>query len=176
MVADDFSGGKRALRDTLRRRPQGELEWQALQAEVYGELIGRAPPFPGALDFVVRALELGAEVAIVSHKTASAEAPAKRADLHAAARTWLASNGFIGNDTIAPVNVYFETSRLAKLNRIRALGANLAIDDLVEVLTDSKFPPGVRRWLFDPGSQRGSLEDIEIFGSWDAMNEELGSS
>jgi hypothetical protein len=173
LVGDDFAGGKRALRDTLRWRRDGELEWQRLQAEVYGELIGCAPAFPGAREFVVRALALGAEVAIVSHKTAFAEARPKGANLHAAARRWLESNGFIGNDIIAPGAVYFESSRRAKLNRIRALEANIAIDDLVEILTNSAFPAGVRRWLFEPGAPRGSLGGIEHFGSWQSMSEEL---
>ena len=77
-----------------------------------------------------------------SHKTQFGErGPA--VDLRAAAHHWLATHSI-------SLDVYFEPTRAEKLARICALGCSIFIDDLVEVLADPAFPPGVERILFDP--------------------------
>lgn len=174
LVSSDFAGTtKQALRDTVRQGRNGEFEWQALQAHVYGEGIGRAPPYPGSREFVVSAREAGVQVMIVSHKTPFAAARPGTANLQDAAREWLCANGFIGPELIAPSNIYFEPSRKQKLERIRALGVQIVIDDLIEILTDPEFPQGARRWLFTPGGPSGRLGSIYHFCSWQAMREAL---
>ena len=48
LVPHDWVGGKRALRDFLRAQGEvGELEWQFLQGQVYGELMPTARLKPG---------------------------------------------------------------------------------------------------------------------------------
>jgi hypothetical protein len=70
-------------------------------------------------------------------------------------------------------NVYFESTRAEKLERISALSLSHFIDDLEEVLTDPGFPPGVERILFadeaPPAASYvrcGTWSDIErrVFG------------
>lgn len=173
LIADDFSGAKQALRDELRRQPNGELEWQALQAEVYGELIGHAVPFPGVHEFIGRARALGGRIAVVSHKTMFAAARPDGVNLRSAARAWLRANDFLSDDRIVAADVYFEPTRQRKLERIRSLGAAIVIDDLVEVLSDPGFPPAARRWLFAPDGQSAACEGIECFATWQAMREAL---
>jgi hypothetical protein len=175
LVGLEFTGAKRALRDAVRRRPNGELDWQALQADVYGLLIGRALPFTGAREFVVRALASGVRLTIVSHKTMFAQARPNGPNLRNAARAWLEMNGFVGNGLISPNDVCFESSRAAKIASIRAIAANVLIDDLVEIFTAPEFPVGTRRWLFSPGAARAAAGGIECFGSWQAMGDELAS-
>src|ERR1700752_3969148 len=69
LVAPDFCGNKQALRDAVRRTPNGELAWQRLQGRVYGAEIASAVMFEGVDAFLRRCREAGAEVFIVSHKT-----------------------------------------------------------------------------------------------------------
>ena len=75
-----------------------------------------------------------------------------------AARSWLASHGI---PSTATDGVYFEDKRAEKLFRIKQLGCTDFIDDLPEFLTETQFPLGVQRLLFDPAngpaSQRNGL-------------------
>lgn len=169
LVPSAFSGARQAVRDAVRRRHNGERDWRDLQAQVYGEQISRAPVFPGALEFVARVRESGGHVAIVSHKTSYAEARPRGPNLREAARSWLHAIGMISNSTVAERDVYFESSRTEKVNRIRVLRADIAIDDLVEVLTNEAFPAWTRPWLFDPGGARHEVDRIECFPHWAAM-------
>src|SRR5262249_43768514 len=50
-VAADFCGTKRELRDAVRLLPDGEIKWQMLQGEVYGQRMPEAVPFPGVIEF-----------------------------------------------------------------------------------------------------------------------------
>lgn len=150
LVAADFCGSKRTVRDTIRRLPDGERAWQRLQGHVYGAGIGGAVPFAGAEAFLRRCVGTGVPVAIVSHKTRYGHADPARVDLRAAARSWLEARGFFRPDraAILPDQVFFEDDRGQKLARIKALDCTHFIDDLEEVFADPRFPAGVRRILF----------------------------
>src|SRR6266699_6781430 len=63
---------KRAVRDRVRQLPDGEIEWQKLQALAYGPLMGDARLLDGADEFIRRCRRAGMAVFIVSHKTAYA--------------------------------------------------------------------------------------------------------
>ena len=41
LLPANFSGSKQQVRDAIRRLPEGELKWQALQGHVYGKGIDR---------------------------------------------------------------------------------------------------------------------------------------
>ncbi len=170
LIATDSSQSKADLRDAIRKLVNGESEWQGLQAAVYGELIERAPPYPGARQFIVDVRQRGAHVSIVSHKTLFAAASPVGRNLREAARSWLFKNGFIGSDFVAEQDIYFESTRSEKLARICRLQVQIVIDDLIEVLLDPTFPADARRWLFSPGAPAGRIGAIERFGSWDEMN------
>ena len=60
---------KREIRDWIRRLPEGEREWQRLQALMYGTKIKEARPAPGLAKFFACCKRHTAEVFIVSHKT-----------------------------------------------------------------------------------------------------------
>jgi hypothetical protein len=163
---------KSTLRDALRRRPGGEDDWQRLQALVYGERIGEAPPFAGARACIAQLAAAGAAVFVVSHKTRTAAAAPGGPDLHAAARAWLEQHGFIGAAMIRPESVFFEPTRAAKVERLRTLAVATAIDDLPEVLGDAAFPAHVQGWLFAPlGAADGPWP---TFPSWFAIARALG--
>jgi len=146
-IPNDFSGTKREIRDAVRCLPDGEREWQRLQAEVYGPAIGGARVAEGARDFVRAAREGGAELAIVSHKSTFAHIGTTNVNMREAARAWLRTSGLIGSQGIAEDAIYFEDTRARKIARIVALRCTHFIDDLEEVFDDAAFPAGVERLL-----------------------------
>jgi hypothetical protein len=146
-----FRGNKRAVRDAVRRLPDGEIAWQRLQGYAYGRGIGAAALFAGVDGFLRRCRAAGHTVFVVSHKTEYANYDPARVNLRAAALGWMEARGFFDprKYAIARANVFFEGTRADKLARIAALGCTHFVDDLVEVLTDRAFPAGVERVLFD---------------------------
>ena len=152
---------KTAIRDRLRARAGGELQWQQLQAHVYGIAIAAAPAYPGLERFSRLARERGATLAIVSHKSRFAAAAPDGADMRVAALQWLTAAEIVGDGGIAPAEVYFETTRAEKIARIHALDLTHFIDDLEDVLNDPAFPPHTRAIHF-----RASWDDVtaDVFG------------
>jgi hypothetical protein len=150
LLDSGFAGNKQALRDAIRLLPDGELTWQRLQGQVYGKEIGAAAMCEGADAFLRRCRAAGHVVFVVSHKTEFGHHDPDRVNLRKAALGWMEARGFFAPDmyAIPRENVFFESSRPEKLERIAALRCTCFIDDLEEVLIDPGFPPGVKRVLF----------------------------
>jgi hypothetical protein len=146
------AGGKRAVRDCVRRLADGDRLWQRLQARAYGPEMDGARPFEGAGEALTRWSRAGAEVHIVSHKTRYASGGEGGVDLREAALRWLDRNGFfaVPGPGLAPERVHFNDTRDAKLARIRVLEFDAFVDDLHEVFAEPGFPVSVERVLFDP--------------------------
>jgi len=152
---------KTQVRDTLRLQPDGELQWQKLQARVYGPAIERAEIMPGALAFLDACHARDIDLSIVSHKTQYAAQDPDGVDLREAATAWLRRNGI----RIPTKNVFFEDTRRQKLRRIGALRCTHFIDDLTEVLADPAFPPLTQRlWFVTAGET--SVPPIDMAGDW----------
>ena len=87
---------KQAVRKAVRQREGGEIEWQRLQALVYGPLLQQASPVAG----VVEALELcrkrKVRIYIISHKTRYAAQDDSGTDLRVEAMRWLRNSGIVG--------------------------------------------------------------------------------
>jgi hypothetical protein len=175
LIAADFTGSKQAVRDAIRLLPDGELAWQRLQGQVYGKGITGAKVIAGVAAFLCRAKAEGCAVVVVSHKTEYGHFDPDRVNLRSAALEWMTGQGlFDGDHGIARENIYFESTRTEKLDRIGTLSLSHFIDDLEEVLTDPSFPPDVARILFaeDPPAAPGpyvwcpTWRDIErqVFG------------
>jgi hypothetical protein len=149
LIDQTFCGRKQELRDAIRLLPEGELAWQRLQGQVYGKGIGEAKIVPGFEAFLRRCRAEKCSVVIVSHKTDYGHYDPDRVNLRKAALDWMAAMGLFDDAYgIGLKDVYFESTREEKLNRIAALSLTYFIDDLKEVLTDPGFPPTVRRILF----------------------------
>lgn len=148
---------KQAIRESIRRLPDGELAWQRLQGWVYGSGIAEATMIEGVDAFLRRCRMHDCEVAIVSHKTEFGHHDAQRVNLREAALGWMTAQGFFrdGGYGISTEHIFFESTRAEKLARIATLSCTHFIDDLAEVLTDPAFPPNVTRILF------GSVHDAQ---------------
>jgi hypothetical protein len=167
-----FQGNKQTVRDAIRLRPRGELDWQRLQGHVYGKAIGGATAFDGLDSFLRRAREAGASVLVISHKTEFGHYDPDRVNLRTAAMTWMEARGFFSADgfALARADVHFAATRAEKLARIRALRCDVFVDDLEEVLTDAGFPEGVTRILLSEHAQPNGLP-YHVCRSWHAVEQ-----
>jgi hypothetical protein len=174
LIPDGWVGLKSDVRDHLRSQPHGELAWQRLQGWVYGKGIVHADIFPGVLDFLTACRQAGYRVYIVSHKTCFAHLDPDRTDLRLAARNWMQAAGLIGGprSPLAIDDVFFEDTRVAKVDRIASLGLDVFIDDLVEVFEQPHFPQQIRAILF--GGPVGSIPGrCKSLASWGDIRREI---
>jgi hypothetical protein len=173
LIAEGFGGSKQAVRDFIRLQPGGELAWQKLQGQVYGQGIVGAGLCEGVDGFLRRCHEARATVFIVSHKTEFGHYDPARVNLRKAALDWMTGRGFFRPDGygIAAENVFFEGTRAEKLARIKTLDCTYFIDDLEEVLSDPAFPAGVTRILFADGQAVPSAAPYIVRPSWHQIEE-----
>ncbi|HNR35729.1 MAG TPA: hypothetical protein PKO36_11160 [Candidatus Hydrogenedentes bacterium] len=167
-IPPNAAKGKRAIRDQIRRLPDGEMKWQALQAHIYGPGMKGARLMAGVKAFLDACREHGALVFIVSHKTQYAAAAPEGPDLRETARAWLERRGWLG---LSRNHIFFEATRAGKLARIRALGCTHFVDDLEETFLEPDFPANVEKILYAPDgaySQRGNWLS---FDSWKSIRD-----
>ena len=164
---------KRAVRDRVRLGPDGEIEWQKLQALAYGPLMPRAQLIEGASEFVCTCHERRLRIYIVSHKTDYAGYDETGTNLRAAALDWMTARRFFVPDGLGlrRQDVYFEETRDAKIARIQSLGCTHFIDDLEEVLLEATFPAGVEKLLYAPDAIPTPVGDVRVMPSWQAIGD-----
>jgi hypothetical protein len=151
LVPRAFRGGKKAVRDAVRAGA-GEVAWQRLQARLYGREIWRAHLAAGMDVLLQRARRAKVAVAVISHKTQFSCYDAET-DLRVAAKGWMQERGLFDPEGmgVRPENVFFEATRHAKIERIRALGCTHFIDDLDEIFNEPAFPSHVGSFLYAAG-------------------------
>jgi len=168
---------KKTIRDRVRRHVGGEVEWQKLQAEIYGPMIGAAEPIEGVEEFLARCSEYRIPFFIISHKTEFAAYDDTRTPLRSAAISWLKERGFFNNRRfgLAPEHVFFEPSRFDKIKRIKELKCTLFIDDLIETFLEKSFPPFVQKILLAVGNDqpRHLSGGITVLESWPEITQYL---
>jgi len=172
LIDPDLQGGKKAVRDAIRLRPDGETDWQKLQGFVYGKGISAAKLVHGVDQFLTRCKAEGYPVVIVSHKTEFGHYDSDRVNLRDAALSWMESQGLLSGG-FGIEKVYFESTREEKLGRIASLGFTYFVDDLEEVLTDPGFPRSVSGLLYAEGSAVRADAPYMICPSWRHIEEKI---
>lgn len=171
---------KENVKERILSRPDGDLDWQRLQGQVYGRYMLQAKIFSGFFEFLYLSKLRGHEVFIVSHKSEFGHFDDDRISLRDQALRWLQENNFFdGNDiSLSRQEVFFESTRAEKIRRIHDLGCTHFIDDLCEVFEDPLFPSEVKKILFRPNSSdlqpdlskeiSASWRDLaaRVYGSW----------
>lgn len=166
LIGTGTARNKKAIRDIIRDFPDGELQWQKLQACLYGERISEAEFIDGVQDFLGLCGTGGVRVYIVSHKTEYSGVDEGRVNLRAAAMRWMESKGLFRTGRLTREDVFFESSRAEKCGRIRDLGCTHFIDDLEEVFMEPAFPAEVGKILYAPGGGTAPAQDIRAVQSW----------
>ncbi len=158
---------KRELRDTVRLLPDGDIEWQKLQAMAYGLMIGRAKVARGATEFIAKCRQHGTSLKIISHKTRRAAHDPAQCDLWQTAMEFMRRHRFFDPEGLGfqGLDVFFEVTRQDKVRRITSLGCHIFVDDLEETFAEPGFPPGVMKVLF---AARGPFtgRDLVVARSW----------
>lgn len=158
-LPSDLPRTKLALRSFLRNANR-ELEWTAFQGKIYGPGMAYAEPFEQALETMQALREMGHVLCIVSHRTFRPYAGPKY-DLHDSALSWvndrLISRGFIDREM-----AYFTQTRSQKIALIERFACAVFLDDLPEVLLDTKFPQTCKPILFDPQGVQNQSEQLRI--------------
>jgi hypothetical protein len=160
LIPNDTPLKKKTIRDHIRKKPDGEAAWQKIQAAVYGCCIHQAELINGVLGFFQTCLKKRITIYIVSHKTQFARRAPRGPNLIQNAMTWMTDKGFFSlyKSGFSKENVFFEPTRSAKIERIRALGCTHFIDDLEETFAESTFPDHCEKILYSspPSSMTNS--------------------
>ena len=125
---------KKALRDKIRKKPNGEAKWQELQGFVYGAGINEAILFPGVYRFLWRCREKNIQVEIVSHKTNFGHFDKSKKSLRDSATKFLINHNLLDSNNPLINKITYKSSREDKLDYIKLQNYEWFIDDLEEVI------------------------------------------
>lgn len=155
---------KKAIRDYLRS-VDNENSFTLLQGEVYGSCILRAEPSPGMINALLLLKSEGFKTVLVSHKTRHPYAGPKY-DLHEAALSWLDKHKFFSDSFMGwkSSDVFFEPTKLDKINKICSLNCTHYIDDLPEIL--DLIPDSITRVLYSPTTSQSLFEGYKVLSDW----------
>lgn len=152
LIGPKTSKNKKEIRDTLRKLPGGDLQWQKIQAEAYGNSISKALLAPGIKEFLMLCREQKITVYIISHKTKYSNLYLGGTDLQQAALQWMQQQHFFDDRGLglSKEQVFFEPTREQKVSRIKSLQCTHFIDDLEETFREPYFPVGIKKILYQP--------------------------
>ncbi len=159
---------KKHTRDSIRELPGGEIEWQRVQALVYGPRMMEANPARGAAEFLRTCARHRIKVRIVSHKTELANYDDTGTNLRAAALAWMDRHRLFDTKVVglSLEDVFFEPTRRDKLERIRQLGCTHFIDDLEETFLEESFPARVEKILYTSRAGDPVRPRVALAGDW----------
>ncbi len=145
-----------------------ENKWTELQGIVYGKEISKAQPYEGCVETIAQWVKVGHVVSIISHKT---QFPiiGEKVSFHSAALGWLKHHGLTGDKApLNPSQVYFNETKLRKVERIDEKKCDVFIDDLPEIFAMSAFPQHCKSILFSP-SRCASYHSLQV-ASWQEVS------
>ena len=172
-ISVPYMVSKKTIRDYIRQTPNGEIEWQRLQAIAYGPRIGEARLIEGVGDFLKLCKLNKIKVYIISHKSVYAAQDEKNVNLREAALKWMAANHFFKDDGLGldPNSVYFGATREEKIKLIKQLGCTHFIDDLEETFLEQCFPSDIHGILYSPSSLHHNLTNVKVMTTWHDISE-----
>lgn len=165
LIGPETNKNKKDVRDKIRLLTDGEIIWQKIQAFVYGQGIAQACLNEGVETFLKTCAQQEIKVYVISHKTEYSPFDAHKINLRQVALDWMKANGF------NKAQVYFESTRAQKIERIKSLKCTHFIDDLPEVFLEDGFPSGTKKILYAPGFEAPPRDDIAVAGSWKKIHE-----
>lgn len=175
LITAGVARSKKLIRDAIRALPDGEMHWRSLQVTAYGPRMHEAQLIEGVKEFFVECQRRNIPVYIVSHKTEYANFGEAAVNLRAVAIAWLELHGFFapGELGLDRTNVFFESTRAEKIERIKTLRATHFIDDLEETFLDSAFPHDVQKILLSAHGLTGDITGVVPVATWRQIYERL---
>jgi len=172
-INEDTAKDKTAIRAKIRGLPEGENKWRRVQAVAYGESMEQATLIDGVKSFFNTCADKGITTYIISHKGEYAAADEKNINLRDAALNWMNKNKFFDPNGLGlnRENIFFETTRREKIERIGRIGCAYFIDDLEETFLDESFPDEVKKILFAPHKKSNDLNNVAAFNTWSEIRE-----
>jgi hypothetical protein len=163
--------GKKNIRDMIRQIPNGEIEWQKLQAVVYGPRMNEAKLIEGVKAFLAFCMVSKVRVFIVSHKTEYAKMDKTVTNLRQASMSWMKEKGFFGEYGfgLTTEDVFFESTRVEKIKRITKIKCTHFIDDLEETFLEDIFPTHIKKILYTPHVKHSDAQGVRLAASWKAI-------
>jgi len=168
MLEDDVALSKNDVKKSILSQTDGDITWQKLQGQVYGKYMHLASIFPGFVEFLRLCKVRGHRVIIVSHKSEYGHFDDEMISLRDAAMKWLQDFELVEKNSLSlnKDEIYFESTRELKIERIRELKCDYFIDDLAEVFNESSFPVGVEKVLFSPAGN-------DVNNSWRQITKKI---
>lgn len=175
LLEKDALWSKSEVKKHLLAQENGDISWQRLQGQIYGKYMNFAEIFPGFMEFLILANIKKQPVYIVSHKSEFGHFDENKISLRKEALNWMVSKKITGseNSKLGKENIFFETTREEKINRIVQLGCTCFIDDLPEVFNERIFPDSITKFLFDPLNKLGHNTSFENVRSWRSITNKL---
>ena len=130
---------------------------------VYCELISKIVPSEKFITFLNWLIDNKHDIFIVSHKTQSIKINNKNCNLREPAKKWIEKNIPIFNKE----RIFFESSAIAKIRKIKSLNLDFFVDDLITILNHRQFPLVTKKILFN--SNLYKLNKIYIASNWDEV-------
>ncbi len=163
IIPSSLDKRKSAVRDYLNNRGQQDL-FTTLQGEIYGKRILEAHASKDALFTLKQLKNEGIDIKIISHKS-KYPLMGVNYDLHEAAMSWLEKNLYFSNDglNLKKDNVFFNTSKSKKIEKIISLGCQYFVDDLPEIL--NLLPSNIKRILYYPYENK-TKNPFLIMSNW----------
>ena len=154
-----------SLRILLRESDKTGRLWQLAQGWLYTDGLSFARPGQGAVELCEFLRNSNFELLIVSHKTTHTSDFCGQKPLREIATKWIMgsdlANYFLGNEKI-----YYESTRVFKVERIQKLNLNYFVDDLVEVFQEPGFPQNVSSFLLSgTGSGLSWVQNVPSFNA-----------
>lgn len=175
LIPPDIGESKKDVRDRIRQLPGGENEWQRLQAIVYGTRMDEARLMDGVQEFFGCCKRYQVRAYIISHKTEFVMLDGMNINFRTVALAWMRRSRFFEEEGLglSQQDVYFESTRREKVERIRNLRCTHFIDDLEETFLEDSFPMDVERILYAPYMFHSSLQGIRVMSRWKDIGEHL---
>ena len=141
---------KNLNKKSILKLKNGNHLWMKIQGKAYGKYIDKALIMNDFLKFLLISKNRKNEIVIVSHKTKFGHLDKEKIPLREGAIEWMKKNKILNSSfsNIKKKSIYFADTREHNIEIISKLKCDYFIDDLFEVLNDTKFPVKTKRILF----------------------------
>ena len=137
--------------------------WKKIQFKVYCELISKIAPSEKFITLLNWLINNSHDIFIVSHKTQNIKINNKNLNLRQPAKKWIEDN----IPTFNKERIFFESSAIAKIRKIKSLNLDFFVDDLMTILNHRQFPHVTKKILFN--SSLHKLNKIYIASNWEEV-------